>query len=134
MWHREDSYLELLMPKLYFEAKTPLFTPFLYRSTDQPIFLRCGYLPHRWGIYLFTPPPGSRARRPVGHSTCMSVLARRRAIMGVYRAAQTTRSRCRYGRWGNLTLTLTLTLTQHTNACTVTNTWQHLDRTVWAAR
>ena len=29
---------ELLIPKLYFEAKTPVFTAFLYRSTDQPIF------------------------------------------------------------------------------------------------
>ena len=34
------SHLELLMPKLYFEAKTSVFiTPFLYRSTDQPAFL-----------------------------------------------------------------------------------------------
>ena len=32
IWHREDSYLELLIPKLYFEAKTFIFTPFLYRS------------------------------------------------------------------------------------------------------
>ena len=38
IWHREVSYLELLIPKLYFEAKTPVFTPFMYRSTDQPIF------------------------------------------------------------------------------------------------
>ena len=37
-WHREVSNLELLIPKLYFEAKTPVFTAFLYRSTDQPIF------------------------------------------------------------------------------------------------
>ena len=25
------SHLKLLIPKLYFEAKTPVFTPFLYR-------------------------------------------------------------------------------------------------------
>ena len=37
-WHREVSNLEFLIPKLYFEGKTPVFTPFLYRSTDQPIF------------------------------------------------------------------------------------------------
>ena len=51
IWHREASYLEfkLLIPKLYFEAKTPVFTAFLYRSTDQPIFLR---------ILLFCPPLG----------------------------------------------------------------------------
>ena len=28
-----------------------------------PVFDRNGYSPHRWGILLFTPPPGSRARR-----------------------------------------------------------------------
>ena len=33
IWHREVSNLELLIPKLYFEAKTPVFTDFLYRST-----------------------------------------------------------------------------------------------------
>ena len=33
------SYVELLMPKLYFEAKTAVYTPFFYRSTDQPVFL-----------------------------------------------------------------------------------------------
>ena len=33
------SHLILLIPKLYFEAKTPVFTLSLYRSTDQPIFL-----------------------------------------------------------------------------------------------
>ena len=33
------SHLKLLIPKLYFEAKTPVFTPFLYRSTDQHVFL-----------------------------------------------------------------------------------------------
>ena len=38
MWHREVSNLELLIPKLYFEGKTPVFTAFLYRSTDQPTF------------------------------------------------------------------------------------------------
>ena len=38
IWHRDVSNLELLIPKLYFEAKTPVFTAFLYRSTDQPIF------------------------------------------------------------------------------------------------
>ena len=27
------SYVELLIPKLYFDAKTPIFTPFFYRST-----------------------------------------------------------------------------------------------------
>ena len=27
------SYVELLIPKLYFEVKTPVFTPFFYRST-----------------------------------------------------------------------------------------------------
>ena len=31
--------LKLLIPKLYFEAKPPVFTPFLYRSTDQTFFL-----------------------------------------------------------------------------------------------
>ena len=30
IWHREVSNLELLIPKLYFEAKTPVFTAFLY--------------------------------------------------------------------------------------------------------
>ena len=30
-------------------------------SKDHPYFN--GYFPHRWGILLFTPPPGSRARR-----------------------------------------------------------------------
>ena len=47
------------------------------------LIFRNGYSPHhRWDILLFTPPPGSRARKDsVGHSTCMSVLARRRAIM-----------------------------------------------------
>ena len=40
IWHREVSNIELLIPKLYFEAKTTVFTAFLYRSTDQPIFLR----------------------------------------------------------------------------------------------
>ena len=34
------SYLKLLIPKLYFEAKTPLFTPFLYRSTGQSVILK----------------------------------------------------------------------------------------------
>ena len=33
------SYVELLIPKLYFEAKTTVFTPFFCRSTDQPVFL-----------------------------------------------------------------------------------------------
>ena len=33
------SNLILLIPKLYFEAQTPVFTPFLYRSTDQHMFL-----------------------------------------------------------------------------------------------
>ena len=57
----------------------------IYEATINNIrryLIRCGYLPHRWGISLFTPPPGSRVRRPVGHSTCMSVLARRSAIIG----------------------------------------------------
>ena len=56
-------------------------------------------IPHRWAnslptnrILLFCPPVGyffiypttwiSRQKTPVGHSTSMSVLARRRAIMG----------------------------------------------------
>ena len=29
----------------------------------KPILLGNGYFPHRWGILLFTPPPGSRAKR-----------------------------------------------------------------------
>ena len=41
-----------------------------------------GYFTHRWGILLFTPTPRSQSEDSVGHSTCMSVLARRRAIMG----------------------------------------------------
>ena len=41
------SHLKLLIPKLYFEAKTPVFMPFLYRSTDQPVLLvlsRCWHV------------------------------------------------------------------------------------------
>ena len=33
------SLVKLVLPKLYFEAKTTVFTPFFYRSTDQPVFL-----------------------------------------------------------------------------------------------
>ena len=32
-------------------------------SIQEAVFNRNGYFPHRWGILLFTPPPGSRARR-----------------------------------------------------------------------
>ena len=32
------SHLKLLIPTLYFAAITPVFTLFLYRSTDQPVF------------------------------------------------------------------------------------------------
>ena len=34
------SHLNLFIPKLYFEAKTPVSTPFLYQSSDQPAFFR----------------------------------------------------------------------------------------------
>ena len=30
IWIAAVAYVELLIPKLYFEAKTPVFTPFLY--------------------------------------------------------------------------------------------------------
>ena len=41
MWRcvqQRVSYVELLIPKLNFEAKTTVFTTFFYRSTDQPVF------------------------------------------------------------------------------------------------
>ena len=94
------SHLKLLVPKLYVEAKTPVFTPFLYRSTDQPIFLRNGYLPHRWGILLFTPPPGSRARR-LGWSQYMhECVGASQGYQGVrVRVRFRVRARVSWGGW-----------------------------------
>ena len=53
------SPLKLLIPKLYFEAKTLVFAPFLYRSTDQPVFFNavevsvCFWtVPGQWGAEL----------------------------------------------------------------------------------
>ena len=46
-----------------------------YKQLIQTDVFRNSYLPHRWGILLFTPPPGSRTRR-LGWSQC-------RAIMGL---------------------------------------------------
>ena len=43
---------------------------------------RNGYFPHRWGILLFTHHLDLALEDSVGHSTCLSVLARRRVIMG----------------------------------------------------
>ena len=47
-----------------------------------------GYLPHRWAILLFTPPPGSRVRR-LGWSQYMHVCVTVRvSYHGIYCAAQ----------------------------------------------
>ena len=72
IWHREVSNLELLIPKLYFEA------------TDQPINLyKNTAILSTGGVLLYLPHHLDLASEDsVGHSTCMSVLARRRAIMG----------------------------------------------------
>ena len=55
------SQIKLLIAKLlYFEAKTPVFTPFLYRLTDQPVFLCCR------GVGMFWTVPGqSDAELPI---------------------------------------------------------------------
>ena len=58
-------------------AKTPILKVNMYY-----IYIDMAIYPTGGVFSLFTPPPGSRVRRLVGHSTCMSVLARRRAIMG----------------------------------------------------
>ena len=44
------SHLILLIPKLWFEATTPVFTPFLYRSTDHHIFLCCRGVGMFWTV------------------------------------------------------------------------------------
>ena len=54
----------------------------------------------------------------VGHSTCMSVLARRRAIMGWLVGSW------RWGKYGICPTGVGIPLYP----------WQHLDRTVWAAQ
>ena len=115
------------------------------------IFFRYGYFTHR-SVFSYLPHHLDLASEDsVGHSTCMSVLARRRAIMGsivqpkrscLGAATGTAESLHRWGKLPylphrqELTLTLTLTLTlslthqpphdspatrQHTHACTVTN-------------
>ena len=44
---------------MYRDRCTIIMTVYNYK----PTILRNSYFPHRWGILLFTPPPGSRARR-----------------------------------------------------------------------
>ena len=48
-----------------FNRNVPIKIPKFNRHVPIKIlkFNRNGYFPHRWGILLFTPPPGSRARR-----------------------------------------------------------------------
>ena len=55
------SHLKLLIPKLCFEAKTPVFTPFLYRSTNLPIFFNVVEV----SACFWTVPGQSRAELPI---------------------------------------------------------------------
>ena len=95
----------------------PISTQYLLISTDANAFrghrlttqkwyayaaykTRNGYLPHRGGIPIFTPPPGSRVRR-LGWSQYMhECVGALQDYHGVYHAAQTVLSTCCYGRWG----------------------------------
>ena len=85
------------------------------------------YLPHHLDLAL---------EDSVGHSTCMSVLARRRAIMGWLVGSW---------RWGRLGLGLAVGWLVGswrwgkygicpTGVGIPLYPWQHLDRTVWAVR
>ena len=57
------------------------------------IFYEMAIYPHRWGISLFTPPPGSRVRR-LGWSQYMhECVGTSQGYHGVYRAAQMVLSR-----------------------------------------
>ena len=67
------------------------------------------YLPHHLDLAL---------EDSVGHSTCMSVLARRRTIM-----------RWLVGSWVRVRVRVS-----PTGVGIPLYPWQHLDRTVWAAR
>ena len=51
-----STYLTRPKASIIFQSKKP------YGVNIYNIF-RNGYFPHRWSILLFTPPPGSRARR-----------------------------------------------------------------------
>ena len=69
------------------------------------------YLPHHLDLAL---------EDSVGHSTCMSVLARRRTIMGWL-----------VGSWVRVRVRVRVS---PTGVGVPLYPWQHLDRTVWAAR
>ena len=81
---------------------------------------------HTGGVFFYLPYHLDLALEDsVGHSTCMSVLARRRAIMG---------SGLGLGYHGVVGGFLALPYICPTGVGIPLYPWQHLDRTVWAAR
>ena len=57
----QTKLMELLVQVV--KNKRAAGSPSSRRAYPRSFSHRYGYLPHRWGILLFTPPPGSRARR-----------------------------------------------------------------------
>ena len=93
-----------------------------------------GYFPHRWGILLFTPPPGSRSRR-LGWSQYMhecvgasqgyhGVVGGLGLGLGLGLAVGWLVGSWRWGKYGFCPTGVGIPLYP----------WQHLDGTVWAAR
>ena len=91
---------------------------------------RNGYFPHRWGILLFTPPPGSRART-LGWSQymheCVGASQGYHGVvsgLGLGLAVGWLVGSWRWGKYGFCPTGVGIPLYP----------WQHLDRIVWAAR
>ena len=92
------------------------------------MFVGNGYLPHRWVILLFTPPPGSRARG-LGWSQYMH------ECVGASQGYHGVRVRVRvtWSGWWVLGGGVSMVICP-TGVGIPLYPWQHLDRTVWAAR